>query len=56
MLTSSIEIKRPSWNDMFKFYPNSQIKTIDLYESIGGGLPQYYKTILFLGKTLVQLG
>lgn len=21
MLTSSIEIKRPSWNDMFKFYP-----------------------------------
>ena len=31
MLTSSIEIKRPSWNDMFKFYPNSQIKTIDLY-------------------------
>ena len=43
MLTSSIEIKRPSWNDMFKFYPNSQIKTIDLYESIGGGLPQYYK-------------
>jgi hypothetical protein len=43
MLSSLIEIRRPSWNDMYKFYPNSQTKTIDLYETIGGGLLEYYK-------------
>lgn len=35
--------KRPSWDDMKKFYPDTSTLTSELYNAIGGGLPENYK-------------
>lgn len=41
--SNTIKVNRPKWEDMFKNYPNTSVKTKDLYDEIGGGLPQYLK-------------
>lgn len=33
-------IKELTWTEMLKNYPNSSIHTVDLYDKIGGGLPE----------------
>lgn len=40
---SIIEPQRPKWDDMKLFYPDTNVKTVDLYNFIGGGLPEYFK-------------
>ena len=41
--SASVEIKRPKWDDMLKNYPGTIVQTTDLYDDIGGGLPDRLK-------------
>ncbi|AZA81941.1 hypothetical protein C1637_24760 [Chryseobacterium lactis] len=36
--TKAVQVKRPSWADMIKNYPNTSKKTVPLYNEIGNGL------------------
>lgn len=40
-VSAKVKPRRPRWEDMIKFYPNSLVKTIDLYKTIGGEFPSY---------------
>ncbi|MCS4301887.1 T6SS effector amidase Tae4 family protein [Chryseobacterium sp. BIGb0232] len=39
--TRPVQVLRPSWRDMIKNYPNSSIKSKDLYSDIGGNFPKF---------------
>ncbi|WP_202962912.1 T6SS effector amidase Tae4 family protein [Chryseobacterium sp. P1-3] len=40
--TKPVQVKRPSWADMIKNYPNTSVKTIPLYNEIGNGLTDLF--------------
>lgn len=39
--TKPVQVLRPSWRDMIKNYPNTSIKSKDLYSDIGGNFPKF---------------
>jgi hypothetical protein len=39
---SSYSANKLKWEDMLKNYPNTSIRTKDLYDEIGGGLPELF--------------
>ncbi|CAA7386516.1 T6SS effector amidase Tae4 family protein [Chryseobacterium fistulae] len=39
--TRPVQVLRPSWRDMIKNYPNTSIKSKDLYSDIGGTFPKF---------------
>lgn len=41
--STPVNPKRPRWVDMINYYPDTSIATMDLYNTIGGGLPEYLK-------------